>query len=419
MNNKKLRGLWLSRELPFPLDSGDKIYSARLARSLAEAGAELALAGLVPEDEPDIPADWPIRWHPIAGRRNGTLPSLLSPMPLVAAVHATDRYRHEVAALALEPWDFVVFDQYGTGFALEPFLELRREAGGPVLIHVAHDHEASVCGMLYREFRGSPLKRLGLWQNWLKVRAFERSLAARMDLVTAITDEDAARFEADAPKVPTVVLKPGHDGEVSRRAAITPATPRRVVMVGSFHWTAKQENLRRFVAVADPVFAERGIELHVAGSMPPELAAELAESCRATRLHGFVDDIAPLFESARIAVVPEMIGGGFKLKFLDYIFGRVPVATLSHAAAGLPEDIRAAMLCRDDLERLVAGIGALMDDLERLNRMQERALAAAEALFRWPDRGAALLSAIRAAREFGRIRREPVPLGEPLPRTRG
>lgn len=418
MRNRKLRGLWLCRELPFPQDSGDKIYSAQLARSLASAGVELTVAGLMPEGNPAIPEDWPIRWHPIAGRRNGTLASLLSPMPLVAAAHATDRYRYEVETLALEGWDFVVFDQYGTGWAADVFRDLKTERGEPVLIHVAHDHEASVCGMLYREFSGSPLKRLGLWQNYLKARSFERSLAARMSLVTAITDEDAARFEADAPSVPTVVLKPGYDGSISSRTALTQATPRRVVMVGSFHWTAKQENLRRFVAVADPIFAGRGIELHVAGSMPPELAVELAASSKATYLHGFVDDIAPLFESARIAVVPEVIGGGFKLKFLDYIFGRVPVATLSNAAVGLPEGIRSAMLCRDDLERLVAGIAALMDDLDQLNRMQEKALAAAEALFHWPDRGMALLSAILTAREYGWTRRGPVSLGDPLARTR-
>lgn len=399
-----LRGLWLARELPFPLDSGDKIYSARLAKSLADAGALLMVAGLEPLGKPAIPADWPIRWYPIFGGRNSTLRSLLSPMPLVAAVHATDGYRLEVQALAKQKWDFVVLDQYGTGWAIEPFLARRRTGRGPVLIHIAHDHEASVCGMLYREFQGSPLRRLGLWQNWLKARAFEKSLASRVDIVTAITEEDAALFAADAPKARTVVLKPGYDGVAAQRAPITADTPRRVVMVGSFHWTAKQENLRRFVAVADAWFASVGIELHVVGSMPPEFAAELAQSTRATHLHGFVDDINPLFDSARIAVVPEMIGGGFKLKFLDYLFGRMPVATLSHAAAGLPDEVRGAMLCRDDLEGLVAGICELMDDLGRLNDMREVALAKAESLFRWEDRGTALLAAVQAVHERGRER---------------
>ncbi|CAL1240844.1 glycosyltransferase [Candidatus Methylocalor cossyra] len=390
-----LRGLWLARELPSPADSGDKIYSAGLAKALAEAGADLTLAGLVAERAPALPADWPIRWHPIPGRRTPTWRALLSAMPLVAAVHATRDYQREVRDLARRDWDFVVFDQYGTGWALDHFRKRRGRGPRPLLVHVAHDHEASVCTQLFREFRGSSLMRLGLWQNQLKVRAFERALAARVDLITAITDEDARRFNADAPGIPTVVLTPGYDGVAAARRPIGPDTPRRVVMVGSFRWTAKQENLRRFLAAAEAPFARQGIELQVAGAMPAGFAAQLGRDSRVVRLLGFVDDIEPLFDAARIAVVPEAIGGGFKLKFLDYIFGRIPVATLGNAAAGLPQEVRKAVLCRDDLDGLVQAICAAMDDLALLNGLRERALEAARDRFRWPDRGQALLAALR------------------------
>ena len=107
------------------------------------------------------------------------------------------------------------------------------------------------------------------------------------------------------------------------------ATERRVVLVGSFHWLVKQQNLQAFLAVADPLFARHGITLDVVGSMPEALAAALRSKLRATVLHGFVDDTRPLLAGARIAVVPEAIGGGFKLKFLDYLFGRVPIASSS------------------------------------------------------------------------------------------
>jgi glycosyltransferase involved in cell wall biosynthesis len=413
---KKLRGLWLARELPFLPDRGDRVYSAGLARSLAEAGADLTLAGLAPDGKPEVPAGWPIHWHPVSGPRNGALSAWLSAMPWEAAVHATDRYRHEVSVLALDGWDFVVFDHCAMGWALEPFRELKQGGHGPVLVHVAHRHEASVSWRLCREFRGSSLKHLGLWQDGLKLRAFERSLLARMDLIAAISDGDAALFEADAPRVPTVVLKPGYGGTVAGRTAITSATPRRVALVGSCHGMAQQENLRRFLAVADPAFAQRGIELHLAGAMPPEFAAELKDTCRAVRWHGFVDDLAAFFEAARIAVVPDGLGGGFKLRFLDAVFGRVPVATLDDAAAGLPDDLREAMFCRDQLEPLVAGVCGLMDDLETLNRMQEAALAAAEGRFRWEDRGRTLLSAILAARSYARPVRGAAAACEALPR---
>jgi hypothetical protein len=89
-----------------------------------------------------------------------------------------------------------------------------------------------------------------------------------------------------------------------------------------------------------------------------------------------------------------LIGGGFKLKILDYLFARVPVATIESAAAGLHPGIRRAMLCADDLEALVELIVAHMDRIEDLNRMQEAAFDQAKSLFQWEDRGASLHQAM-------------------------
>lgn len=393
----RLRGLWLSRELPFPPDMGDRIYSSNLAKSLAEAGTDLTLVGMHPEVNATIPADWPIKWQIVPGRARSTLSSLFSLKPLVAAAHSTSEYKEVVASLAKEYWDFVVLDQYGLGWALDAFRR-KDPRKRPVLVHVAHDHESSVMESLFRGFRGSPVKRLGLWQNFLKTGAFERRIASNVDLVTAITEEDSARFHRDAPGVSTVVLKPGYSGPISAHRVIRYETPRRAVLVGSFKWIAKQENLRQFVAVADPIFAMRGIEFEVVGYMPPDFAVELKRGTKATRIIGPVDRLQPYFDAARIALVPEAIGGGFKLKFLDYIFGRVPVATLTQAAAGLPGDILAAMSCSDNLRDLALATADLIDKVDRLNEMQEIAFERAQALFMWQDRGTALLAAIRACK---------------------
>lgn len=389
-----LRGLWLARELPFPANMGDRIYSGNLARALAEAGARLTFVGLGSENTRAPPEHWPLKWIKVSGGPRSLMRALLSPMPLVAATYATSAYRAHLRSLMRESWDFIVLDQYALGWALDSVRPSKGRGRRPILIHVAHDHEASVCKSLYRGFKGSALKRLALWQNYIKVRAFERSIASQVDLLTAITEEDAARFSQDVPGVRTVVLKPGYSGPISSRLIITEKIPRRVVLIGSFKWIAKQENLRQFVRIADPIFAKHGVEFHVIGAMPAVFAEELKVATSATRIVGFVDDLGAILDSARIAVVPEAIGGGFKLKFLDYVFGRVPVATLTHAAAGLPDEIRRVMLCRDSMEELALGIVQLVDNTARLNEMQEQAFRSAETMFRWSDRGIELLSAI-------------------------
>jgi len=393
-----VKALWIARAQPFPLDTGDRIYSARLLRAVAQAGADVTFAGFACQSPSAVPPDWPVHWRLVPGTTHGTARSLLSTMPLVAAAHATPAYRNLVNELARESWDFVVFDQYGLGWAMAPFLSRRAGGNSPVLVHVAHDHEASVYASLVRGFKGSAFKRAGLWQNWLKTRAIERHIARTVDLVTAITPEDAHKFGEDAPDTASVVLTPGYDGIVSTRTEMPASTPRNVVMVGNYHWVAKSENLRQFVEAADALFHKHGITLHVIGGIPDELAAQLRRSARATVIHGFVDDISVHFAQARMAIVPEAIGGGFKLKFLDYIFNRVAVATLAHAAAGLPQDIRRAMVQADDLASLAQAIVATIDDDARLHDLQQRAFVAAQSLYRWQDRGRDLLAAVRMVR---------------------
>jgi glycosyltransferase involved in cell wall biosynthesis len=399
---RALRGLWLAREMPFPADMGDKIYSGNLAKALAEAGADLTFAGLHPDTAQSLPADWPLRWSIVPGHRKSAMVALFSTMPMVAASYASARYRAHLQSLLRERWDFVVIDQLALGWALQALRATIPSDDRPLLIHVAHNHEASLWESFYRDFEGSLLRRLVIWQNHVKVRTFERMVVSRADLVTAITEDDAAKFSLDVPGIRTVVLKPGFDGVVSSRAIITENTPRRVVLVGSFKWSAKQENLRQFVKIADPIFARRGIEFLVVGPIPANLVNELDRSTSATRFMGFVEELAPVLQNARMAVVPEAIGGGFKLKLLDYVFGRMPVATLTRATAGLPNEVRQAMLCSDTLGQLASGIADTIDNLAELNRMQETALCSATAMFRWSDRGEELLDAI-----YQSIRRPP------------
>jgi glycosyltransferase involved in cell wall biosynthesis len=136
----------------------------------------------------------------------------------------------------------------------------------------------------------------------------------------------------------------------------------------------------------------------VVGDVPEELAATLQRRCRATRFHGFVKDVGALFADARIAVVPESIGGGFKLKFLDYFFRRVPVATLSSASAGLPPEIRQQTLSCESLPALIEAIIDNIDEVDDLNRMQEKAYLHSSAQFTWHERAANLRRAIASKR---------------------
>jgi glycosyltransferase involved in cell wall biosynthesis len=389
-----LRCLWLARYIPYPMDAGAKVYSARLAQSLAQAGASVRLLGFGALEA--VPPDSHVEHIAVANAQRSQLRALLSPLPIAAAIDATSSYRRSLEAQLQQSWDAIVLDGYGSGWALPRCLQYvqRHVPRRCVLVHVSHNHEELLWRSMAREAQVALPRRWVLWQNALKVGALERRLTRSVDLLSVITAEDAATLGQQLPPQRVLTLTPGYSGFSAAQRTIDARTPRRVLLVGSFRWVMKQENLTRFVQRADPVLHQHGIELDVVGDVPAELLARLQPQCRATHFHGFVTDIAPFLARARLAVVPEVIGGGFKLKYLDYFFGRVPVVTLSAAAAGLPNELREAMFNCTDLDAMVATLVAQIDRSALLNEMQQRAWAASAALFRWGDRGTQLRQAI-------------------------
>ena len=395
-----IRCLWIARYIPFPMDGGAQVYSANLAQSLAQAGAFVRFMGLgsaaaVPESAAGV------EWLAVPGGKRNAAVAALSALPFAAAIDATKTYRLMLETELQESWDAIVLDGYGTGWALDRCVAYCRDRGTrrPVLVHVSHNNEEMLWASMGREARGSALKRLALRRNAAKVATLERRIVRAVDLLTTITDEDRSTLGAAVARGRSLSITPGYTGPVVGARRISAATPRRVIIMGSFQWVVKQENLTRFVEIADPIFEKRGIEMDVVGDIPKAFLAGLKARCRATYFHGFVTDVAPYLERARIGIVPESIGGGFKLKFLDYIFGRVPVATVSQAVAGLPEELRHAMLQSDTLAGLVSEIVAHIDRTDELNRMQERAFALGKAQFDWNIRGKRFLLAIGAIRE--------------------
>jgi glycosyltransferase involved in cell wall biosynthesis len=376
------------------MDAGAKVYSALLAQSLAQAGASVRLLGFGALQA--VPPDSRVEHIAVANPQRSQLRALLSPMPIAAAIDATPDYRRLLEVQLQEAWDAIVLDGYGSGWALPRCLRYAHQPAPRrcVLVHVSHNHEELLWRAMAREAQVALPRRWVLWQNYLKVRRLERRLTRHVDLLSVITPEDAASLGSQLPPQRVLTLTPGYAGFTAVERTIDAQTPRRVLLVGSFRWVMKQENLTRFVQRADPILRQHGIELDVVGDVPAELLARLQPQCRATHFHGFVTDIAPFLASARLAVVPELIGGGFKLKYLDYFFGRVPVVTLSAAAAGLPAVLREAMFNCADLDAMVQTLVMQIDRSALLNEMQRRAWCASAALFCWGDRGTQLRQVI-------------------------
>ena len=394
-----LRCLWLTRMDPVPPDAGDLTYSFHLLSSLSCAGVQLTILAMCrtggrARGASDNRIEWVIVPSESDREMGGRLAvrSLLSRLPNVANQYNTTSFRRALRVQMARDWNAIIVDHLGMGWVWPAVEAYRRRKAGVVSVFIAHQCEGEVRRNMARNFRGNIVRGIGLSVDAGKADRLEKKLVRQSNLVSAITAEDLRCF-AGLDK--TVLLTPGYAGRHVACRDINDVTPRRALILGSAIWLAKQMNLSEFMAAAGELFHQSQIELWVVGNVPDHLQAK--KHFRAIRFLGFVEDLEPILRTVRIGIVAERTGGGFKLKTLDYIFNRVPIAALSGGIAGLPLTPGLHYLSFESMHELAQGVVAVIDDVERLNSLQRAAYEECSTGFDWSDRGRALRDAIQKA----------------------
>jgi len=391
-----LRCLWVTRLAPFPpLFGGDAIYSRRLIESLSSAGAVVTVLCHDPDGRRPKDATNTV-WSIIPFRDRGRARSLLGRRPAIVHRFSTPEIRAALSALVDEQeWDAVVIDGLAMAGVLEGRSGTSLRSGSATLVYLSTNHESSLRRQLADQAPARSLYRLALRLDAAKARSYESALVSSVDLVTVTTPTDDRLFKELHPQVRTLVLPPGYDGSGVEHRTIDMRTPRRVLVLGSYAWVAKQFNLLGFLRAAVGLLEAAAIGIDVVGSIPDEFASHVRREFPTVNVTGAVDDIRPFFARTRIGIVAEEIGGGFKLKALDYVFNRLPVAALAGSVEGTPLQAGVSMLEFPDTMQLAEGIKDLIDDLERLNALQEAAFASCRGRFNWSDRGQRLIEDLR------------------------
>lgn len=296
-------------------------------------------------------------------------------------------------ALKARP-DVIIIDYFALGWVL-PYIKQKISLlpSRPRLVYVSHNYEKGVRRAVALSSPRISMRGV-MWLDAVKAGWLEDKLVGAVDLITAITDEDRKRYEAAAPKTKAITLKPAYDGEIGPTTPITLQTPRRVVLVGSFEWAGKQFILRRFLEAAEQPFLAAGVDLLVVGKTPPALIEELSQKYKAVRFTGRVDDVKPYVADARIGVMPDDVGGGFKLKIMYYVFAGLAVASIASQCAGLPLQPGQDIIVADDIGELVKRIVAVIDDIPALDAMRVSAWEACANEFDWKTRGQDLRAAL-------------------------
>lgn len=375
--------LWLTLADPDPATNGQLIYSKGLIEAARDAGATLRVIGLARRENPRTVCDLlGIDWRLADEQVQSRWRRLLSSVPVVAhRGNAPNMKRLLDQALAERSWDAIVFDSISSGWALSAVMRHRRQSlRPPRVIYLSHNHEVTVARRIVKAARG--LRRVSKAVDYLKVRRLERRLVAAADLVTSNTPDDCRRFAAGAKGRSIVFLPPGYAGARLEARTIGDDVPRRAILVSSLDWPPKRAAVEAFLADATAMLAREGIGLQVVGEAEPAYLETLRRRFPTVDFVGRVDDVRPYMRQARLALVPDLLGG-FKLKGLDYVFNRLPILAMRIALPGMPLEDGKNIGLFDSHAAMADGVVEVVDDFPRLNAWQAAAYDACADRFDW------------------------------------
>ncbi|HVP83445.1 MAG TPA: glycosyltransferase [Rhizomicrobium sp.] len=368
------RILFVTRYEPFPATSGDLMYSGQIISLLGDLTGQLTVICAQRESakggRSSLPGPNGAKISSKLQARANLARYFLGISPKAALdFDLPENGRTLFGFLTKYEPDVVVIDHIGSTWALRPFLSYKRIAArAPKLMYVTHNEELSTRLSIARN--ASFPFGLPHFLDAIKIFFRDRAMLRASDLLSCITKSDETLYATRAD-TPAIVVSPVYDRHIIARREITPDTPRKVIVVSNFLWSAKLINLKGFLTHSAPTLLSHGISVEVVGRMSPKNLIRFRKRFPGVQIHGEVEKVEPFLADARIGLLIDQAGGGLKLTTLSYVFNKIPVVALSNAVTD--KNLRNHCMIAQDLDDLARLVISLIDDFERLNAIKERA----------------------------------------------
>ena len=333
--------LQLVPRLPYPPDDGGKIGIAGILEAFTRLGHVVTLGGFDEENRlaeavaalRRHASDWFVEDIPVSRVLRSKLLVGLGVAPYVREKYFSPSFARKVLA-TIESWKPDVLHVDHSHMGSYALLARQRVPGLKFWVR-AHNVESTIWERR-AAVAGDPVRAAIFKRQAVLVRRFETKLFEAADGVLAISEIDAQRIRDQAPRVHIHEMAAGCDLKASAELRASIADDLRFCFVGSLEYTANTDGLAWFLAEVWPAVrrAYPGATLVVAGRSSSRV--RFLESVPGVTYVGFVDDVRTVTDHADLAIVPLRIGGGMRVKVLDFMSRGMPIIATRIGAEGIP-----------------------------------------------------------------------------------
>lgn len=310
--------------------------------------------------------------------------TLFSRLPFNMAKYRSSGFARQLAKLIEdEAPDVVHFDSLHTA-SYAP--QVRALAPTALRILRCHNAEYVILDRLASEGQ-NPLRRRLIALQARRLKAYEAACLDSFDQILAISEADAARFQALNSGIQNRMIIVPAGADVPPALPQPPAAasePLRLIHIAAMDWLPNQSGLRWFVTKVLPLLDAAGMSYHldvVGKGMPAEF---FGMANQRITVHGFVPNLSSLTGAAHLAVVPLQVGGGMRVKILDYWALGIPVVATRIGAEGLYDSDAPLIELADEPAAFADSIRILGADSARRERMRVAAFDKVRREYSWP-----------------------------------
>jgi glycosyltransferase involved in cell wall biosynthesis len=393
-----MRIAFLTYENPSAENTGDSQYTAGLLRKLIEHGHHVHLVFF----SEDLPADSAVDLDKYASAttivpfaRPSMLRVVASLKPgMIAHRFSTDYIDAVRALLEHESFDAVVVNSFKMSYLIDT---IKSAAPSVPAVSISHNAEKLNSDSLYRH-QTNPVWWLGCFQDWVKTAYYEPILLKRFDAVTTICSVDQVFYEKEYDLPCVSVVPAGWDASRDFAVDREEVLP-NVIVCGSFTWQPKKQNLLSLLNCPRFTrFHEHGITVYLVGHADKGFVEFVNSRYPGVVMTGTVDDVSPFYRKCSVALVPERMGGGFKLKLLEAAAYGTGIVAVKGAVTDDGFQRGVHYLEADNYEDLVDTAIELVDHGEQLKSLRTNARALLVSRYTWEFGYRALMAAIDDAR---------------------